>query len=641
MHVAAARLLLLAASVLVMAGGLGAAQEQVKPQPARPIGRDSTPPPGQTGTAVLAGMVVAADTGRAVRRATVSISGPEGRRRTASTGESGEFAFTNLPPGPYTLTVSRQGYLDVNYGQRQPGSGRPGTAIQLASGQKLDDISLQMPRAGVLTGVITDEYGDPIMGVQVSAWRFVIRSGERTLQSAGYGKTDDRGIYRIPSLLPGDYLVNTSSRAGFEMLDMQLEELKVRVAQEVIIDGSKPPLPPEPYTVAPIRGAAGGAKTSYGTVYYPGTLQPASATAVTLGVSEERGGIDMQLQVVPLAEVSGAVIGPDGAVPANVDVRLVENGVPAALARTQSTRLRPDGTFSMTGVAPGQYTLVARTSSRVVLRTTNWTASGDVAEVKIEGKSFVFNNPDDPSSQGQIQPQNALWAQTDINVAGTPVTNLVLPLRAGLDVGGAFVFDGTPPEPPDLGRIRVQLTPAGTSAIENTMAPPAAVYNAGRFTLRGVMPGRYRIAATGLPGGWNLKSAVFGDTDVLDTPLEVKPGDDLAGGILTFTRRATELSGMLQDQSGKPISDYTIVVFPPDRRYWTPMSRRIQAMRPATDGRFSFKNLPPGPYRLIAVVDPEPGQWFDPAFLDQLLGAAMAVDLDDGERKVQDVRVVK
>ena len=638
MQGAAARLLLLAASVLVMAGGLGAAQEQVKPQPARPVGRDSAPPPGQTGTAVLAGMVVAADTGRAVRRATVSISGPEGRRRTASTGESGEFAFTNLPPGPYTLTVSRQGYLDVNYGQRQPGSGRPGTAIQLASGQKLDDISLQMPRAGVLTGVITDEYGDPIMGVQVSAWRFVMRSGERTLQSAGYGRTDDRGIYRIPSLLPGDYLINTSSRAGFEMLDMQLEELKVRVAQEVIIDGGRP-VPPEPYSVAPIRGNPGGAKTSYGTVYYPGTLEPASATAVMLGVSEERGGIDMQLQVVPLAEVSGAVIGPDGTVPANIDVRLVENGVPAALARTQSTRLRPDGTFSMTGIAPGQYTLVARVSPRFTVRAANWTSADETKEIKVEGKLYVTGEIAD--AQARPQAQNALWAQTDVSVAGTPVTNLVLPLRAGLEVGGAFVFDGTPPEPADLGRIGVQLTPAGISAVENTMAPPAAVYSASRFTLRGVLPGRYRINVTGLPGGWSLKSAVFGDSDVLDTMLEVKPGDDLAGGILTFTRRATELSGMLQDQSGKPISDYTIVVFPPDRRYWTPMSRRIQAARPATDGRFSFRNLPPGPYRLIAVVDPEPGQWFDPAFLDQLLGAAMAVDLDDGERKVQDVRVVK
>src|SRR5262245_6015688 len=222
MRVAAQSRTTLVVAALVMAGGLGAAQEQVKPQPVPSRVRDTAPPPEQTGTSVIAGTIVGADTGRAVRRATVSIAGPEGRRRTASTGESGEFSFTNLPPGPYTLTATRQGYLEVNFGQRQPGSGRPGTPIQLAAGQKLENISLQMPRAGVLTGLITDEYGDPMMGVQVRAWRFVMRSGERTLQPAGSGTTDDRGIYRIPSLLPGEYLVNTMSREGDPLLLMQL-----------------------------------------------------------------------------------------------------------------------------------------------------------------------------------------------------------------------------------------------------------------------------------------------------------------------------------------------------------------------------------------------------------------------------------
>ncbi len=138
-----------------------------------------------------------------------------------------------------------------------------------------------------------------------------------------------------------------------------------------------------------------------------------------------------------------------------------------------------------------------------------------------------------------------------------------------------------------------------------------------------------------------MQSAVFGGRDVLDTMLEVKPGDELSGGIVTFTNQSTELSGMLQDNSGKPVADYTIVVFASDRRYWTPMSRRIQAARPSTDGRFSFRNLPAGDYRLIAVVDPEPGEWFDPAFLDQVVAATMPVSLGDGERKVQDVRIVR
>ena len=130
---------------------------------------------------------------------------------------------------------------------------------------------------------------------------------------------------------------------------------------------------------------------------------------------------------------------------------------------------------------------------------------------------------------------------------------------------------------------------------------------------------------------------MFGGRDVLDTMLDVKGGDELTGGIVTFTNQLSELSGSLQDQSGKPVPDFTIVVFSSDRRFWTPQSRRIQAMRPSTDGRFSFRNLPAGEYRLIAVVDPEPGEWFDPAFLNQLVGATMPITIGDGEREVQNV----
>jgi len=82
-----------------------------------------------------------------------------------------------------------------------------------------------------------------------------------------------------------------------------------------------------------------------------------------------------------------------------------------------------------------------------------------------------------------------------------------------------------------------------------------------------------------------------------------------------------------------------VVAFSADERFWTPQSRRVQAARPATDGRFAFRALPPGDYRLVAVTDVEPGQWFDPAFLRQLVGGSVPLSIADGERKVQDLRV--
>jgi hypothetical protein len=621
-------------TMLVLAGDL-AGQEQIKPQPA-PAPRDTAAPPPRGGTGLLSGTLVAADTGRPVRRAMVTLASPDsGVRKTATTDEAGAFSFTQLPAGSFTLSATRLGYLDVAFGQRTPGSGRPGTAIQLAAGQKLEDVTLRMPRTGILTGVITDEFGDPMMGMQVRAWRYVKRSGERTLQSAGGATTDDRGIYRITGLLPGEYIVGTGARDTSEtmMLElMKMREVSVELTGQLYVD-AKPN-----WSHEPIRGSA-AAKSGYAAVYYPGTLQSSAAAPVRLGISEERSGVDMQLQVVPFAQVSGSVIGPDGGLPPGGEVRLVESGSTLPTARTFSGPVRADGTFTISGVPPGQYTLTARTSPKYQLHIVDHEGA-----MSVEGKSIVLNNFEFSRNavktpEGQNAPES-LWGQMDLSVDGRPLTNVVVSLQRGFDVSGTFAFDGTPPLPPDLSRIRVQLTPVATVGVD-AGAASSATYTAGRFTLKGVTPGRYRLSASGLPSGWMMQSAVFGGRDVLDTMLEVKPGDELSSGIVSFTSQSTELSGMLQDNSGKPVADYTIVVFASDRRYWTPMSRRIQAARPSTDGRFSFRNLPAGEYRLIAVVDPEPGEWFDPAFLDQVVGATMPVSLGEGERKVQDVRIVR
>jgi len=66
---------------------------------------------------------------------------------------------------------------------------------------------------------------------------------------------------------------------------------------------------------------------------------------------------------------------------------------------------------------------------------------------------------------------------------------------------------------------------------------------------------------------------------------------------------------------------------------------RIASSRPGTDGKFTFRNLPAGDYRLTAVTDVEPGEWFDPAFLGQLMNASIPVSLKEGDKITQDIKV--
>src|SRR4029453_10469196 len=156
-----------------------------------------------------------------------------------------------------------------------------------AAGQKLDRLSLPIARGGVITGAVVDDVGDPAFGAQVRALRYVLRTGVRTLQVAGQGSTDDRGVYRIPALPPGEYLVVTSAReAGLVVEEMKMrEELLTAAVARLAAAGD----PSSQMKEAALKDAMGSVaspadRPMYAPVYYPGTTQPKSASTVTLDV---------------------------------------------------------------------------------------------------------------------------------------------------------------------------------------------------------------------------------------------------------------------------------------------------------------------------------------------------------------------
>lgn len=69
------------------------------------------PQPARAGTTgAVEGRIVDVEEERPLAGATVTVSGPLPRSRTAVTGEDGRFRFPGLPPGNYELTVSKPGY---------------------------------------------------------------------------------------------------------------------------------------------------------------------------------------------------------------------------------------------------------------------------------------------------------------------------------------------------------------------------------------------------------------------------------------------------------------------------------------------------------------------------------------------------
>ena len=165
-----------------------------------------TQPAPAAGTGVISGIVTSDNSGSPVRRVRLTLSGVELRGgRSTITDDQGRFTFSAIPAGRFTLTASKAGYVDIAYGAKRPG--RPGTPIQLADGQKLEKAHITLPRGSIVTGIVVDENGEPSTGTQVRVLRYVMRQGERTLQQVGQDQTDDRGIYRIFGLQPGEHIV--------------------------------------------------------------------------------------------------------------------------------------------------------------------------------------------------------------------------------------------------------------------------------------------------------------------------------------------------------------------------------------------------------------------------------------------------
>lgn len=582
----------LLASLMVLASAALWAQV-----PAPQQARDSQAQAQAPATGLIAGTVTSGASGQPAEGVLLTLSANELRgARSVVTDDNGTFSFPSLPAGTYTLRATKAGHVGATFGQKSPG--RAGTPVVLAQGQQLKNLTLEVPKGGVISGVIYDEKNRPSVSTAVRVIRWTMQSGERILASVGNATTDDRGVYRVFGLTPGDYIVSATAR------NMTASNL---ITAEVGPNGQ-------------VVGAivASGSIQGYAPVYFPGTTQAGLAGAVSVGVSEEELGVDFQLQRVALTKITGQVLVPPGVTAQNVQIRLVDRSSMVPGAQQFTVRAGREGTFEIMSVPPGQYQL----SASVAVSAPRPPALG-VA-------------PSDPQEAGAGR---RLWAQADVQVDGGYSPNITLTLQEGMTVSGALAFDGAAPLPPQLNRVRLTLAPHGQMMSSLGLATITAVPDAnGRFTFIGVTPGQYRIRASGA-AGWTLKSVIADGRDALDFWVEVRPGENVANISVAFGDALTDLKGTLLSSFGQATADYTVIIFPSDTRYWVPLARRMRSTRPSTDGKFSFVGLPAGEYRLAAVTDVDPGAWYDPVLLQELLAASVSVRLTDGQPVVQDLRV--
>jgi hypothetical protein len=532
---------------------------QVAPVPGAPVTPPATTAQSARATAVIRGHVLAGDTGQPLRQAQVRLVALDmhdgNSNRVSTTDAGGNYEFTDLPAGRYNIVASKNPYLLLSYGQTRPFEG--GAPLNVLDGQTIERVDFALPRGSVVRGRVFDEYGEPLPNLQVAAMLSQTVNGQRPMVVRRVVSTDDLGEFRLFGLSPGNYYVQATWRR--------------------------------------MPGAVGSAndRTGYAPTFYPATTNAAEAQRVTVGIGTMTSDIVIAMTPITTAKISGTAVD-SGGQPMSGMLMVMQSS--DGFNTASGSPLRPDGSFVVAGLTPGQYILRA-----------------------------------------QPRPGGDETATMKVTVAGVDITDLRLVASRAVSVSGRVVVD--PGQSLQAGALSIMAAPVqADSMMFSGGRGPGRVGSDNAFVLKSG-PGQVRLRVLGLPKGWDVRTVRLRGVDVTDGGIEIKPNEDVDGVDVELTNRLTSVIGLVTDAHGSAAKDCTALIFPQDQNLWTNPARYIKSGRPDQDSRFTIAGLPPGDYYAVALDHLDLGKISDPEFLNAVRSGAKMFSLTEGETKPLDLKL--
>ncbi|HEX8285445.1 MAG TPA: carboxypeptidase regulatory-like domain-containing protein [Pyrinomonadaceae bacterium] len=541
-------------------------QGQPTPTPARPAEGQAPKPAVTTGianaqkpkrpaAAPLSGRVVG-EGGEPMPGVSVYVvaraqSGATRPPNTVTTDEAGNFVFPALDPGLYNVSASVPGYVT----ESDPQTGRASAVYRPG-----EQATVRLVRGGVVTGAVVDQQGQPVVALVVRAIR--VRDLDGRSQPTSYpfsseDRTDDRGVYRIYGLQPGMYVVQAAGTSGFSF----------------------------------------GPASAYGgdvpTFYPSGTRDTAAEVAVRAG--QETAGIDIRYRDEQGRRVTGTVELPAGnpsEFGTNVTLTYAGTGLPAGSVGVGLGTA--DRTFIIEGVADGEYDLQAQSGGREGLTVSAAPRRVSVRGADVTGLRLTLVPLASISGSLRVEPAPEAERQREpckaVRPAGLPQETLLVTATPERQRAAA----GAPAQPFSRLLVARETTPEET----------------GDFSIRSLEPARYRLTfrlfdeslyvrSVQLPGAAPNAPAAAREV------FELKSGQQLSGIGVRLAEGAAGFGGRVA-----PAEAAAPQTPPPTRVHLVPQEReraedvlRYYEAAVAPDGAFSFKNLAPGRYLLLARAE--------------------------------------
>jgi hypothetical protein len=487
----------------------------------------------------------------------------------------GHFVVTLPSAGSWRLTASARGFVSQAYEEHALFS----SAVVLTAEEPTKDLEFRISPEATIVGLVVDEAGEPVRNAQIALQTVPPPSpgGPQPLGTTrGNARTDDRGMYELANLAPGDYRLTVHAQPWY-----------AAGGQPIRGSGSDA----EPASLDPSLDFA------YPATWFPGVSDPALAETIVLHAGDTR---QADFHLVPIPSIHIRILAPPRVnngpnappVQAFPVVQQINSGEGGQNFAQVTTRFDQQGQIDVGGLTPGVYQV----------RLAGPNQEGHAAVVEVTANSTRTLDLSMPSrDMARITLRFDGLADLDSSSRGERGGGVQVTLIDRDTHGGSF-FSGAEGGGNNFAR-RDQREPNADRTME-------------------VPPGRYEVVLQGRPNiflaGLTAKGAETAGRYVTVGAGESTLTVHVASGRASLSGIAT--------LEGKPVVGAMVLLVPITIEDPNSITILLQDQT-NTDGSFDLANIIPGQYILVAIDHGWQINWGDRSTLRRYLMQGVPVDL--------------
>ena len=489
----------------------------------------------------------------------------------------GRFTVTVPSAGSWRLTANARGFVSQAFDEHQFFS----SAIVLTAEAPTKDIEFRISPEASIVGVVLDEAGEPVRNAQVTLQNVPPPSPggpQPAGTTRGGARTDDRGMYELANLSPGDYRLTVHAQPWYAV---NAQQNRGNDTDTLSLDPSL--------------------DFAYPVTWFPGVSDPALAETIVLHAGDTR---QADFHLVPIPSIHMRILTPTelssgpNASPRPVTfpiVQQISSGAAGPGFVQITTRFDQQGQIDVGGLTPGLYQV----------RLAGPNQEGHVALVEVSANSartVDMSAPARDMARITLRLDGLADSESESNSRQERNGGVMVTLVDTDTHRGSFSFNGNEGGGPNMGR-REGRGQAADRILE-------------------VPPGRYEVVLQGRPNFF-LTGLTAKGAEVAGRYVTVAAGDSTL--TVHVASGPASLSG-IATLDGKPSVGAMVLLVPITIE--DPNSITILRQdQTNTDGSFDLANVLPGQYILIGIDHGWQINWGDPSTLRRYLMQGVPIEL--------------